>query len=507
MKIKEVMNQTRLPENTIRFYESKGLIVPETQRRNGRTYHEFSQENVRELQHIISLRRANFTIEEIRRMQRSPETLPQVVSAYRRRVQQDAQELSLLSGAAQLEEAENWHALSERVDEALHHIANYEPKLNFAQFEEEEHAASTGLPAERVPFFTKNTVIVLLCILCAALAGTTLYLFSQMLHTVPASAGTTQGWEYYEDTQGLMRRNSETAEPELVYKKPAMGGSIQYIIEEDKLYLRDGQNLYSMNADGSGKYKFHPAVFSSYLDVGSGDYSSRGIFQLYGESLYTVEAAGGAFSGSSCIVRVSVRDGTAQRVHIEWPEEWATWSGYIWEDQMYLIGYTQKEVTLENGEVMTVGDQTEVQVYDLGTEKLVREAAFDYAAYALCFQDGTAYLSSLDNGSDLMQQEVPGCTHLIRLDLSTLEDTDIHDGAFQAIRFFDKYYLYIADPVAEYFDGNEYPSWNGGKVYLENIETSQRVELDSEANHFSFLNEGVLFREPNSGELKFVPYP
>jgi DNA-binding transcriptional MerR regulator len=91
MKIKEVTQQTGLPENTIRYYESRGLITPETQRRNGRTYHEYSQEDVEALGKILTLRRARFSIEEILLLQHQPEHLPEVVTQVQGRIQREQQ--------------------------------------------------------------------------------------------------------------------------------------------------------------------------------------------------------------------------------------------------------------------------------------------------------------------------------------------------------------------------------------------------------------------------------
>lgn len=53
MKMKDVMKATGLQENTIRFYESKNLLSPTKERRNGRTYHEYSLEDVKTLKNIL----------------------------------------------------------------------------------------------------------------------------------------------------------------------------------------------------------------------------------------------------------------------------------------------------------------------------------------------------------------------------------------------------------------------------------------------------------------------
>ena len=49
MKMKEAISATGLPEKTIRYYEDRGLVTPETYRQNGRTYHEYSWEDIETL--------------------------------------------------------------------------------------------------------------------------------------------------------------------------------------------------------------------------------------------------------------------------------------------------------------------------------------------------------------------------------------------------------------------------------------------------------------------------
>ena len=99
MKIKEVMAATGLQETTIRYYERMGLISPETQRRNGRTYHTYTQEDVETLRAVVVLRSARFTIQELRSMQEDPEVIPAAVEACRQRLRQEAEETERLSNA------------------------------------------------------------------------------------------------------------------------------------------------------------------------------------------------------------------------------------------------------------------------------------------------------------------------------------------------------------------------------------------------------------------------
>ena len=68
MKMKEVCAQTGLTERAVRFYVQEKLVVPLAQRRGGRTWLDFSPADVDRLKAISILRKAGFTLEEIRAM-------------------------------------------------------------------------------------------------------------------------------------------------------------------------------------------------------------------------------------------------------------------------------------------------------------------------------------------------------------------------------------------------------------------------------------------------------
>ena len=83
MTIKEVCGRTGLSRKTIRLYLEKGLVSPASERRNGRTFRTWSEEDVHQLEMIASLRSAWFTMEEIRRMQENPGSIGEILPAYR----------------------------------------------------------------------------------------------------------------------------------------------------------------------------------------------------------------------------------------------------------------------------------------------------------------------------------------------------------------------------------------------------------------------------------------
>ncbi len=101
MKISEVCERTGLTKRTIRFYIEKELIDPKIVERNFKEYREYSEEDVEQLLLIAELRKALFSIEQIRIMQENPERIPEVVREYRSELSKNFNQLSKLTAAAE----------------------------------------------------------------------------------------------------------------------------------------------------------------------------------------------------------------------------------------------------------------------------------------------------------------------------------------------------------------------------------------------------------------------
>ena len=97
MKIKEAAAYCGLTEKAIRLYESKGLICPRTEEKNGRLYREYDADTIRALLTVGTLRRAGFSMEQISIMQTQPERIPEVFALYREEVRENAQRMAALS--------------------------------------------------------------------------------------------------------------------------------------------------------------------------------------------------------------------------------------------------------------------------------------------------------------------------------------------------------------------------------------------------------------------------
>ena len=100
MKIKEVSEKTGLTKKTIRFYEAQGLLDPDKTEQNGREYRTYSHEDVEQLLQIATLRRARFSVEEIRRIQETPQETTAIFRAYRERLRAEQQDLEQVLAVA-----------------------------------------------------------------------------------------------------------------------------------------------------------------------------------------------------------------------------------------------------------------------------------------------------------------------------------------------------------------------------------------------------------------------
>lgn len=91
MKPKELAERTGVKERTIRFYEEQGLLSPKLERKNGRNYREYSEDDVERLSIIAALRRARFTIEEIRALLGEGSGFAKIYPSYYDRIQSQAE--------------------------------------------------------------------------------------------------------------------------------------------------------------------------------------------------------------------------------------------------------------------------------------------------------------------------------------------------------------------------------------------------------------------------------
>ncbi len=92
MKIKEVITKTGLTDRAIRLYIEKDLVKPEyDENYNGRKSIDFSENDVEQLKNIALLRKADFSIQEIKALQEGGETAQITIKEYINRINERIQ--------------------------------------------------------------------------------------------------------------------------------------------------------------------------------------------------------------------------------------------------------------------------------------------------------------------------------------------------------------------------------------------------------------------------------
>ena len=138
MRIKEVSRQTGLSEKTIRYYESRGLVVPDMEERNGRQWRDYSESHVELLKAVATLRRACFHVEEIDAIQKDPGCIPETLHTVRERVEETYEALLRLRETLKTADAApDLLSLAELLSEAAEPLSLPAPdvKFNFRQFD------------------------------------------------------------------------------------------------------------------------------------------------------------------------------------------------------------------------------------------------------------------------------------------------------------------------------------------------------------------------------------
>ena len=83
MKIKEVIDKTGLTDRAIRLYIENGLVTPENQKSyNGRNNYNFTQADIECFEQIALLRKADFSLEQIKTLKLGGESAKEVLTAY-----------------------------------------------------------------------------------------------------------------------------------------------------------------------------------------------------------------------------------------------------------------------------------------------------------------------------------------------------------------------------------------------------------------------------------------
>ncbi len=154
MRIKEAARKTGLTEKTIRYYESRGLVLPDTEERNGRTWRDYTEEHVRLLEAVATLRKAQFHVEEIDAILADPERIPDTLEQVRVRVEETYETLGRLRQELKREEvraAADMLTLAEELKDTVKPLSlpPQDLKFNFRAQDKilaEERARVNGAP-------------------------------------------------------------------------------------------------------------------------------------------------------------------------------------------------------------------------------------------------------------------------------------------------------------------------------------------------------------------------
>ena len=186
MKISDVCEKTGLTKRTIRFYEEKGLIAPKSEDKNGKSFREYDDDDIKRLLAIADLRKIEFTIEEINEMINTPESIGSLVKS---RKAAAAKELNskkeILSVLEQLAEdiPPDILILSQRAGRSLNNLPVRDIEPDFSKFEtltkDEKQAAikrfhesqhKISLRHHRIKVIVQGLILPLLFMLAVAFA-------------------------------------------------------------------------------------------------------------------------------------------------------------------------------------------------------------------------------------------------------------------------------------------------------------------------------------------------
>ena len=160
MRIKEAARKTGLSEKTIRYYESRGLVQPDTEERNGRTWRDYTEDHIRLLEAVATLRKAQFHVEEIDAILADPGSIPEVLDEVGRRVEKTYETLGRLRSELkrrEVHDAPDMLTLAKELKETVRPLPlpPQDMKFNFKAMDKllaEERARVNGAPAGRFRF-------------------------------------------------------------------------------------------------------------------------------------------------------------------------------------------------------------------------------------------------------------------------------------------------------------------------------------------------------------------
>ncbi len=161
MKMKEVTEKTNLTERAVRLYIENGLITPSfNESYSGRRNIDFSSDDVEKLKRISVLRKAGFSIAQIKLMQSEPEKCKEVLERFidktKRRIETDGEILSCITPLLSCEKLD-----IEQISLSLD-----QPVMNEKELPAEDSEMPLGQKALRVLFIALGAVGLAVALVC-----------------------------------------------------------------------------------------------------------------------------------------------------------------------------------------------------------------------------------------------------------------------------------------------------------------------------------------------------
>ena len=127
MKIKQVCEQTGLTDRAIRYYIDEGLLSPAyTENYMGRRAYDFTEADVTALNHVATLRKFGFTVEEIRRILTDPQESIAVLEEVRARKEETLRQEGANLDALSRLEAEKAYTVAELAEKLAEPVREVE---------------------------------------------------------------------------------------------------------------------------------------------------------------------------------------------------------------------------------------------------------------------------------------------------------------------------------------------------------------------------------------------
>lgn len=495
MKMKDAIKATGLPEKTIRYYESRGLVTPETYRQNGRTYHEYSDKDISALKQIVVLRQAQFTLDEIHTMQQRPAAIPDILAAHHRRIQEAQDSLSGLLELKEIE-ADSIASLCAAISARQKQSSGYIPVLRFGQYdpetESEKAQAISDYKKKRTdPLRNYRIAILALGALCLLLAGLTIFLLSAKYSTAPISTETTEGWYYFNSPDGICRSREDGSEAELIYTPETSSDRLPFLVGERNLYVLSqySHTLISLDPSGRELYTYKAKYEAHYANI----------LALYQDSILAIQGESGGFGNGNYSLVLVAADGSSQKkLNVEINDPWYL-RGVIWGDTLYLYEKITEAYT-DTGS----SEIGQIVVYDLTRDCITEILDWDPTLNVACTDESGGLLYHSGDYTDAFEDDLITDLYRCGPDCPQGEYITALDGTL--VDSHGDYVIYDGDYTVTK-NGSGYTAISGA-TYLMKLSTGAAVKVPASSNfcRISFFPQCVLFAR-SWDDLTRVPYP